>query len=135
MGKRIRGGFGLLVVAWLLGMAAGDAQAGSSEHDQQYAAWRETYYGANVIEYCGLVSDEVKDGFHRKVRFLRAWSEMPASIEWRIRVWAAVRADYQYLDHSLGGHRIWCETDGLNAVRSFLAFRQREIAREAGVTE
>ena len=106
MGKRIRGGFGLLLVGWLLGMAAGDAQAGSSEHDQQYAAWRETYYGANVIEYCGLVSDEVKDGFHRKVRFLRTWSEMPASIEWRIRVWAAVRADYQYLDHSLGGHRI-----------------------------
>jgi len=135
MGKRIRGGFGLLLVGWLLGMAAGDAQAGSSEHDQQYAAWRETYYGANVIEYCGLVSDEVKDGFHRKVRFLRAWSALPAAIEWRIRVWAAVRADYQYLDHSLGGHRIWCETDGMSAVRSFLTFRQREMAREAGVAE
>jgi hypothetical protein len=92
MGKRIRGGFGMLLVGWLLGMAAGDAQAGSSEHDQQYAAWRETY-------------------------------------------WAAVRADYQYLDHSLGGHRIWCETDGLNAVRSFLAFREREMARDAGITE
>jgi hypothetical protein len=132
MGKRNRVGVGLVLVGWLLAAAVGAAEAGSSEHDQQYAAWRDTYYGANVIEYCGLVSDEVKDGFHRKVRFLRAWSALPAAIEWRIRVWAAARADYQYLDHSLGGHRIWCETDGLSAVRSFLSFRQRDLAREAG---
>ena len=135
MNGKSRAIFGLLLAGALAGTAFTGATAGSSEHDQQYAAWRETYYGANVIEYCGLVSDEVKDGFHRKVRFLRAWSALPAAIEWRIRVWAAVRADYQYLDHSLGGHRIWCETDGLSAVRSFLAFRQRDLARETGVVE
>jgi hypothetical protein len=132
MGNRIRASLGLLLASGLLVASPGAVEAGSSEHDQQYAAWRETYYGANVIEYCGLISEEVKDGFHRKVRFLRAWSPLPAAIEWRIRVWAAAHADYEYLDHSLGGHRIWCETDGLSAVRSFLAFRQREMAREAG---
>ncbi|QEX22505.1 hypothetical protein FRZ61_24370 [Hypericibacter adhaerens] len=121
-----------MLAAVLAGATFARAEAGSSERDQQYAAWRDTYYGANVIEYCGLVSEEVKDGFRRKVRFLRAWSELPPAIEWRIRVWAAVRADYQYLDHSLGGHRIWCESDGLTAVRSFLAFRERELAKEAG---
>jgi hypothetical protein len=135
MAQDIRRGLGLLLAGWLIGVAADSAQAGSSERDQQYAAWRETYYGANVIEYCGLASDEVEDGFHRKVRFLRAWSQMPAAIEREIRVWAAARADYQYQDHSLGGHRIWCETDGLSAVRSFLAFRERELARETGTAE
>lgn len=135
MGKGSRAGLGLVLAVWLAGAMPAGARAGSSEHDQQYAAWRETYYGANVIEYCGFITDEVKDGFRRKVQFLRAWSGMPAAIEWRIRVWAAVRADYQYLDHSLGGHRTWCATDGLSAVRSFLAFRQRDMAREAGAVE
>ena len=118
---------GALLASWLIAALAGEARAGSPERDQQYAAWRETYYGANVIEYCGLISDEVKDGFHRKVRFLRAWSQMPANIEREIRIWAAARAEYQYQDHGLGGHRIWCETDGLGAVRSFLAFREWDL--------
>ncbi|MFZ5789172.1 MAG: hypothetical protein ACOY3L_00585 [Pseudomonadota bacterium] len=116
-------------------MASAPASAGSSERDQQYAAWRDTYYGANVLDYCGLVTDEVADGFRRKLRFLRAWSQLPAAIERRIRIWAAMRADYQYMDHSLGGHRVWCETDGLPAVQSFLAFRQRELAKEADAVE
>lgn len=125
-----------LVLAALLGSAASaPASAGSSERDQQYAAWRDTYYGANVIEYCGLVTSEVADGVRRKLRFLRAWSQMPAAIERRIRLWAAMRADYQYMDHSLGGNRIWCETDGLAAVRSFLAFRRRELAKGADAVE
>jgi hypothetical protein len=122
----------LLLAGWLACIFAGGAGAGSSERDQQYTAWRQTYYGADVIVYCGLASDAAQEGFQRKIRYLRAWSRMPAGIEAEIRRWAAARADYQYLDHSLGGHRIWCETDGQSAVRSFLAFRDRDKARENG---
>jgi hypothetical protein len=130
MSKGNSWGTRLLLAGWLMSLFASASEAGSSENDQHYAAWRETYYGANVIEYCGIASDAVKEGFRIKIRYLRSWSPMPAAIEKEIRRWAMARAEYEYLDHSLGGHRIWCETDGLGAVRSFLSFRERDRAVE-----
>ena len=52
--------------AWGLALALGwaglvPALAGPGGQEQRYAAWRATYYGANLIDYCGLFSDEVGD--------------------------------------------------------------------------
>jgi hypothetical protein len=104
------------------------AGAGSSERDQHWQALQQTYYEMNVVEYCGLASDAVGDGFRRKLRFLRQWIALPEALDLRLRIAAARRVDFEYEDYGLNGYKKWCARVGDGAVASFLAFRDRELA-------
>jgi len=120
---------GVLALVLLARPAAVDA--GSSERDQHWQALQQAYYQMNVAEYCGLATDEVGDGFRRKIRHLRQWIALPEAVDLRLRVAAARRVDFEYEDYGLNGYKKWCARVGDGAVASFLAFREREIA--AGV--
>lgn len=115
--------FLLLLLAWPAAVGAG-----SSERDQHWQALQQTYYQMNVAEYCGLVTDEVGDGFQRKVRHLKQWIAISEATDLRLRIAAARRVDYEYEDYGLNGYKKWCARVGDGAVASFLAFRDREIA-------
>jgi hypothetical protein len=104
------------------------AAAGSAERDQHWQALQQTYYQMNVVEYCGLASDAVGDGYRRKLRFLKQWIALPEAVDLRLRIAAARRVDYEYEDYGLNGYKKWCARVGDGAVASFLAFRDREIA-------
>jgi hypothetical protein len=119
----------LAILAFLV--PAQPAGAGSSERDQHWQALQQAYYQMNVAEYCGLVTDEVGDGFQRKIRHLREWIALPEAVDLRLRIAAARRVDYEYEDYGLNGYKKWCARVGADAVASFLGFRDREIA--AGV--
>ena len=117
---------GVLALVLLARPAAVDA--GSSERDQHWQALQQAYYQMNVAEYCGLATDEVGDGFRRKIRHLRQWIALPEAVDLRLRVAAARRVDFEYEDYGLNGYKKWCARVGDGAVASFLAFREREIA-------
>lgn len=127
---------GMKRVAWSIGLVmlvgGGDAAlAGSGERDQHWRALQQTYYDMNVVEYCGLATDEIGDGFQRKIRHLQRWIAVPAAIDFRLRVAAAARADFVYEDYGLNGYRKWCQAEGNAAAERFLAFRARDLTTEA----
>jgi hypothetical protein len=83
-----------------------------------------------VLEYCGLLTEEVYDGYERLVRYLVEAGHFDAATERRIRIDGSVQADYQFDNHGLGGQKLWCATDGQEFVQRFLDFRRRAIAGE-----
>ena len=100
----------------------------SSEHDPNYYALRLAYYRMTVAEYCGLATDEVGDGFRRKVRSLKDGIPVPEDVDLKLRISAARQADYEYSDYGLNGYRKWCARVGGAAVADFIEFRERAIA-------
>ncbi len=87
-------------------------------------------YLYGVTEYCGLDSAEVHDGYRRQVRDLTRRGRLSESTVRWLRIRGMVAADLEYGDRGLGGFRSWCRTEGLDAVRHFLAFRASQLAVE-----
>jgi hypothetical protein len=83
------------------------------------------YYNDGVLEYCGLYTAEVYDGFQRRVRYLLRDGTIDDETHRRVRISGEVEADYQYANHGIG--RYWCKTDGQQAVQEFLSFRRLEL--------
>lgn len=108
------------------GAARADASPSPAVADQLHAV----YYQEGVLEYCGLLTDEVYDGYQRLVRYLVEAGRFDAATERRIRIDGSVQADYQFGNHGLVGQRLWCATDGQEYVQRFLDFRRRAIAGE-----
>ena len=90
----------------------------------------QAHYDEGVLEYCGLVTAEVYDGYQRMVRHLVQTSGIDADTQRRIRIDGFVKADYQFGNHGLVGQKLWCSTDGAEYVQRFLEFRRRDIAGE-----
>lgn len=88
----------------------------------------DAYYEAGVLDYCGLLTYEVHDGYERLVRYLVAASNIDKETERRIRISGWTDADYQFDNHGLVGQRLWCATDGQTYVRKFLDFRSKQLA-------
>ena len=85
------------------------------------------YYGMGVIDYCGLDSWEVNDGYERQIRYLLETADLDKELVRRIRIKGWIEADYQFGNHGLGGFRGWCAHDGRRAQSEFLAFRAGEL--------
>jgi len=85
------------------------------------------YYGMGVIDYCGLDSWEVNDGYERQIRYLLETADLDKESVRRIRIKGWIEADYQFGNHGLGGFRGWCAHDGRRAQTEFLAFRAGEL--------
>ena len=106
---------------------AGTAQADGALTAKRISQLYHAYYGMGVIEYCGLNSDLVNDGYERQIRYLLKSADLdPESVK-RIRFSGWREADYQYDNYGLSGFKTWCRNDGLGAEIEFLAFRAGEI--------
>ena len=117
-------------IAALLGMllVASSVRADGAAAAQRLRDLYRAYYNERVLEYCGLMTAEVHDGYQRRVRSLLASADIDPETNRRIKISGWTDADWQYDDHGLGGYRHWCGTDGRQAAEEFLAFRDREIS-------
>lgn len=109
----------------------GPARGDGAITPERLSALRDAYYNDRVLEYCGLYTDEVHDGFLRRVRYLLLSADIDAATSRSAKISGWTDADYQYGNHGLGGFRHWCATDGKKAVEEFLSFRQQELSGEA----
>ena len=104
------------------------AHADGAVTSQRLTDLHRAYYNERVLEYCGLMTAEVHDGYQRRVRYLLASADIDPETNRRIKISGWTDADWQYDDHGLGSYRHWCATDGRQAAEEFLAFRDREIS-------
>ena len=105
------------------------AAAGADEYDdarQQHPALFQAYFDEGVLEYCGLLTPEAAGGFRLKRDDLLAQEQLTAEQHRRVRVAAGIAVDYQYENHGLSGHRIWCNTDGRDAYNRFVGRYQAQ---------
>jgi hypothetical protein len=104
--------------------------AAADEPASRGAAFKQIAYMYGVVEYCGLNSADVYDGYEREARFIRRRDGLTDPTARWLRIRGLVAADLEYGDRGLGGYRNWCRTEGLDAARHFLAFREESMAGE-----
>ena len=122
--KRLAAFAAALAVASLLG---GPAHADGALTAKRVSQLYHAYYGMGVLEYCGLNSDVVNDGYQRQIRYLLKSADLDSESVRRIRFMGWREADYQYGNYGLSGFKTWCRRDGLRAESEFLAFRAGEV--------
>jgi hypothetical protein len=105
-------------------------RTGHAESVSRGAEIKQVVYMYSVTEYCGLNTGEVYDGYRREVRHLTRQGGLPESTVRWLRIHGMLAADLEYDDRGLGGFRKWCRTEGLDAARHFLAFRDAQLAAE-----
>jgi len=110
------------------------AQDGHADSGSRGADIKQVAYLYNVAEYCGLNTREVYDGYQREMRQLTRQGSLPESTVRCLRIHGIIAADLEYDNRGLGGFRNWCRTEGLQAAKHFLAFRDAQLAAEAGRT-
>lgn len=77
-------------------------------------------YDFEVAGYCGLLTENIVRTTEVKRRALEGTTTLTEAELKKIRISAYVAADAEYQNRSLGGHKVWCETDGLGAVNRIL---------------
>ena len=94
------------------------------------AAFKHLAYMFGVVQYCGLDSAEVFDGYQRESRFIRRRDGLTDPTARLLRLRGLIDADLEYGNRGLGGFRHWCRTEGLEATQHFLAFREESLVSE-----
>ena len=115
----------VLAVLLLAGAAAGTEQPVS-----RGAAFKHLAYMYGVVQYCGLDTAEVFDGYQRESRFIRRRDGLVDPTARLLRLRGLIDADLEYGNRGLGGFRHWCRTEGLDAAQHFLAFRKESLVSE-----
>jgi len=93
-------------------------------------ALKQIAYMYGVVEYCGLNSAEVFDGYMRETNHVRRRDGITDPVGRWLRIRGLTAADLEYGDRGLGGYRNWCRTEGLDSARHFLEFRDESLAGE-----
>jgi len=93
-------------------------------------ALKQVAYMYGVVEYCGLNSAEVFDGYLRETSYVRRRDGITDPVARWLRIRGLTAADLEYGDRGLGGYRNWCRTEGLDSARHFLEFRDQSLAGE-----
>lgn len=119
--------FLLVAFATALPSLGRPVQAGSVSRG---AAIKQVVYLYSVTEYCGLNTGEVYDGYRREIRDLTREGRLPESTVRWLRIHGIIAADLEYDNRGLGGFRIWCRTEGVEAAKHFLAFRDAQLAAD-----
>lgn len=87
-----------------------------------------TYYDYGVTEYCGLVDMPVHNGFALLRLDQLARGNIAPAADRRARLDALKAVDFEYLDRGLSGQKVWCRTEGADAVQRFTVyFRTRHL--------
>jgi hypothetical protein len=92
------------------------------------AELKQVVYRYSVTEYCGLNSFEVYDGYQREMLAIARRENLSEAVARWLRIRGMTAADLEYDDRGLGGYRNWCRTEGLDAARHFIAFRDGQLA-------
>lgn len=88
---------------------------------RQYPELFQVYYDANVMEYCGLITEESAGGFRQSRDVLVTRDLLTEDQNRDVRISAAIAADLEYQDRGLGGYKGWCRTEGKGAYDRFIA--------------
>ena len=91
-------------------------------------AFKQVAYMYGVVEYCGLNSAEVFDGYLRETSYFSPPRRLTDPMARWLRIRGLTAADLEYGDRGLGGYRNWCRTEGLDSARHFLDFRDQSLA-------
>ena len=125
MGSRIR----MILFPWLAVLVL-SGPAAADEASSRGLELRRLAYLIGVADYCGFVTYEVYDGYQRETRELIRRENLSQNT-WRwIRINGSIDADLQYGNHGIAGQRRWCQSDGMEAVMRFIAFRDAQLADE-----
>jgi hypothetical protein len=118
---------GLAAAAACAAFVLSGASSPAEEPVSRGAAFRQLAYMYGVAEYCGLITAEVFDGYQRESRFIRRRDGLTDPTARLLRLRGLTDADLEYGNRGLGGFRHWCRTEGQDAARHFLAFRQESL--------
>ena len=77
-------------------------------------------YDFEVAGYCGLITTPILDATRSKRDGIERESALSADDLRSIRIAAFVAADREYQNRSLGGHKAWCQSDGVDGVNRIL---------------
>lgn len=108
-GRRRSALAGLLLLSW----------AAAARPAVEHAELARLFYDFEVAAYCGLVTDEVGNGFRRQADRLirRDGLDREQVNQLRGDAWQAAHAEWQ--NRGLGGFKNWCRTEGLAAAERF----------------
>jgi hypothetical protein len=122
--------FTLLSMILVMTAMPSPGRPGHAASASRGAEIKQVVYMYSVTEYCGLNTREVYDGYRREMRHLTRRGRLPESTVHWLRIHGMLAADLEYDDRGLGGFRKWCRTEGLDAARHFLAFRDAQLTAE-----
>ena len=111
--------FSLLLIAVAFPTAAEDKYDVAR---RQYPELFKVYYDANVLEYCGLLTQESSSGFRLSRDALILRDTLSEDQYRNVRISAYTAADVEYENRGLGGYKGWCRTEGKDAYDRFVAF-------------
>ena len=76
-------------------------------------------YKMEVLNYCGLIDDEISEGFkQRRDHIILSHNLTPEEVQnARMEGWKFGLAEWQ--NRGLGGFRNWCKTEGMEIVAYF----------------
>jgi hypothetical protein len=117
-----------ILIAAIAAITAADVQA--DVPTSRGMALRQIAYMYGVVEYCGLNSAEVFDGYLRETSYVRRRDGITDPVARWLRIRGLTAADLEYGDRGLGGYRNWCRTEGLASAQHFLDFRDQSLAGE-----
>jgi len=111
-----------MLVLVMAGSASGGAAAEEDEYDRARARHPElfkVYYDENVLEYCGLLTNESARGFGMRRDDLLAARPLSEAEVRQVRIAGAIAADKAYSSHGLA-QSAWCKGEGMEAYNRFV---------------
>jgi len=96
---------------------SGPARADGTVDEARYY---QLIYDFEVAGYCGLITTPILDATRSKRDGIETESALSADDLRSIRIAAFVAADREYQNRSLGGHKAWCQSDGVDGVNRIL---------------
>ncbi len=121
---RRRLGLAVLSATLLAWRPAGAEDSARAALAARYPELHSAIYDATVCEYCGLISDDVADGFRRQMADLVARDRLDEQAVRQIRISAWTKADLEWHNRGLGGFRNWCRSEGVTAALRFVAYHE-----------
>jgi hypothetical protein len=117
----------------LAALLTGGTGASAAAQQDPYALARlrhprlfEVYYDHGLLEYCGLLTREARGGFVLRRDDLLLAQPLSADEYRNVRVAAGIAVDMEYDNRGLGGQRLWCRTEGIDAYNRFVTRYRRE---------
>ncbi len=83
----------------------------------------EIYYLREVIGYCGLGAEGLKQGFNKELKSVLERYSLSENALMSHQNQAAKDAYAEWQNRGLGGFRTWCQTEGFDAIERFTGAR------------
>lgn len=91
--------------------------------EEAHPALTEIYYLREVIGYCGLSAEGLKEGFYKELTTLMNQHNLTETDKLPAQNQAYKDAHAEWDNRGLGGFKKWCQTEGFDAVERFSGIR------------